>query len=259
MPYAELTSFRLYYEDVGSGEPIIFLHGFSLDRRMWQPQVAHFRDRYRLVLPDAKGHGLSDAPPGGYGRADRVNDLRLLADTLKIERFHLVGLSMGGSTAIGFALGHQERLRSLTLVSTGAAGYGAGKKFSRLDDVGRRDGAAAAKEQWMRWSLAWYERGELARLRPIMEEMMRGYSGAVWTDPMRGKYPKEQDLERVHAIAVPTLIVAGEWDRLFLPLAQQLRDRIDGSELKVYQKTGHMLNLEQPARFNRDLDTFLGG
>ncbi|MCB2229299.1 alpha/beta fold hydrolase [bacterium] len=259
MPFADLGGFRLYFEEHGAGDPVIFLHGFSIDRRMWLPQVPAFETKYRVILPDAKGHGLSDAPPDAYSRADRVNDLLRFADTLKIERFDLVGLSMGGSTAIGFAMNHADRLRTLTLVSTGAAGYSPGKKFARLDDVGRKDGPEAAKEQWMRWSLAWYTQGERTTIRPLMEAMMHGYSGAVWKDKMRGKYPKENDLERVHTITTPTLIVAGELDRVFVPLAQQLHKRVQGSILRIYDGAGHMLNLEQPERFNRDLMAFLSG
>ncbi|MBD3403865.1 alpha/beta fold hydrolase [candidate division GN15 bacterium] len=257
MPFADLGEFRLFYEDLGQGPPIIFLHGFSLDSRMWQPQAEAFRERYRLILPDAKGHGRSDAPETNYSRAHRVDDLRRLADILAIERFHLVGLSMGGSTAIGFALAFQERLLSLTLVSTGAAGYGAGKKFSRLDDIGRSEGPEAAKEQWIRWSLAWYKNGRRAELKPFIEKMMRDYSGAVWKDKMRGKYPKENDLDRVDRISIPTLIVAGELDRIFLPLARQLDERIRDSRLRVYEDVGHMVNLEAPERFTADLKAFL--
>ncbi|MDX9858643.1 MAG: alpha/beta fold hydrolase [candidate division Zixibacteria bacterium] len=257
MPYADLGDFKLYYEEHGVGEPLIFLHGFSLDRRMWTPQIPYFKTSYRVILPDAKGHGESDAPPTAYSRADRVNDLLQLADILEIERFHLVGLSMGGSTALGFALAHQHRLRSLTLVSTGAAGYSAGRRFTRLDEVGRAEGAEAAKEQWMQWSLAWYRESARAHIRPLIEEMMRGYSGAVWKDKMRGKYDKEQDLERVHTIDTPTFILAGALDRIFLPLARLLHAKIAGSQLSVYEQTGHMINLEQPDRFNRDLSAFL--
>lgn len=257
MPHADLGDFRLYYEERGEGVPLIFLHGFSLDRRMWQPQVPLFESRFRLILSDARGHGLSDSPPTGYGRADRVDDLLRFADILKIERFHLVGLSMGGSTSIGFALTYQDRLCSLTLASTGAAGYGSGRKFARLDEVGRTEGPDVAKEQWMRWSLAWYKDGRRAEIRPLIEDMMQGYSGAVWKDPMRGRYPKEQDVERVHTIRVPTLIIAGELDRIFLPLARQLHERVGSSVLKIYEETGHMVNLEQPERFNRDVMSFL--
>jgi len=248
----------MYYEEAGQCEPIVFLHGFSLDHRMWQPQAVFFRDGFRVITPDALGHGQSDAPPTGYSRAHRVQDLADFVDNLKIEKFHLVGLSMGGATAIGYALEHQARLKSLCLVSTGAAGYSISKKFDRLDQVARQKSVETAMAEWKRWSLAWYreERQELGRQ---IEEMMNGYSGAVWKDPMRGFYPKEDDLSRVGESKVPTAIFAGASDRVFAVLAEKLHRRIEASQLAIYENTGHMLSLEQPDRYNADLKVFLEG
>ncbi len=256
MPVTELDSFRCYFEDTGQGWPLVFLHGFSLDHRMWQPQVSFFRDDYRVICPDARGHGRSEVTSTGYSRADRVEDLADLVNSLGIERFHLVGLSMGGTTAIGYALSYPERLMSLTLVSTGAAGYSVGGKMSRLDRLARTEGVRVARQKWMEWSLAWYK-GDRARLGVFLESIMREYSGSVWADPMRGKYPRENDLDNVHRINVPCRIFAGELDRVFVPLAQALQERIRGSELSIYENAGHMLNLEFPRQFNDDLKAFL--
>jgi pimeloyl-ACP methyl ester carboxylesterase len=263
MPFADLGDFCLYYNDVGTDVPnrfpIIWLHGFTLDHRMWRPQVEFFAPGRRLILPDARGHGCSGITPTGYSRADRVEDLLRLADILKIERFHLVGLSMGGSTAVGFALKYPDRLNSLSLLSTGVAGYGAGKKIDRLDVIGRNEGAEAAKAKWMEWALAWYQEPARAHIGMFMQEMIEQYSGAVWADPMRGKYPREFDLERVHTIKTPTLIIAGALDRIFVPLARTLHDKISSSQLIVYPGIGHMVNLEYPDQLNADLKVFLEG
>lgn len=256
MPYAQLDDIRLYYEAAGEGETLVFLHGFSLDRRMWGTQSLFFRERYHVLLPDARGHGLSDAPLTGYSRADRVEDLLRLLNSLEIDRFHLVGLSMGGATSIGFALKYPERLRSLTLVSSGAAGYGVSKKFDKLDHTARDQGVEVALQNWKDWSLAWY-RGDKQELGEFMNNMMSGYSGAVWRDPMRGKYPKEDDLSRVSSIRIPTAIFAGELDEIFAHLARKLHERIEGSRLSIYSGVGHMVNLEEPNRFNADLKVFL--
>jgi len=258
MPYADLGDIRLYYEGAGEGEALVFLHGFTLDRRMWRPQVEYFRDKYHVITPDARGHGLSDAPLSGYSRADRVQDLAGLVDNLRIESFHLVGLSMGGATAIGYALEHQDRLKSLTLVSTGAAGYSVGKKFPRLDQLAKDKGAAAALDKWRSWSLGWYQ-DDRRELREFLDSMMSEYSGAVWRDAMRGKYPREDDLGRVSRITVPTAIFSGSLDRVFVPLAEQLHSLIMGSRLFMYPNVGHMVNLEQPDSFNADLKVLLEG
>jgi 3-oxoadipate enol-lactonase/2-succinyl-6-hydroxy-2,4-cyclohexadiene-1-carboxylate synthase len=177
-------------------------------------------------------------------------------DYLKLARFHLIGLSMGGATAIGYALEHQSRLISLTLASTGAAGYSVSKKFERLDRVARREGINLARRKWMDWSLAWYKdkHHDVGR---FIKAMMDDYTGAAWADPMRGRYPRESDLERIHRITCPTLILVGELDKVFTTLARKIHSRIGGSILNVYAQTGHMLNLEAPDRFNRDLGEFI--
>jgi pimeloyl-ACP methyl ester carboxylesterase len=256
MPYAVLPDIKLYYEEHGSGEPILFLHGFTLDRRMWGPQVPYFSEAFRVLVLDQRGHGKSDAPVTGYSRDERSEDVLHLLDFLKIDRVHLVGLSMGGAVAIGFALKYQERLRSLTLVSTGAAGFSTGKKFSRLDSVAKDRGKEAVMSEWMKMALLWYK-GDKVEIKNLMSQMMSEHSGAIWMDPTRGKYPKTVDLEHVQAITVPTSIFAGSADRVFVPLSRQLHEKISGSRLFIYDGIGHMLNLEAPARFNGDLRIFL--
>ena len=257
MPHATVDNLRFYCEEAGEGESLVFLHGFTLDHRMWQPQVEFFSKRFHVLCPDARGHGKSDAPLTGYSRAHRVQDLAGLVDKLRIDRFHLVGLSMGGATAIGYALERPETLRSLTLVSSGAAGYGVSKKISRLDQIAKEQSVEAALEKWRAWSLAWYK-DDRADLRDFLDKMMADFSGGTWRDPLRGQYPREDDLSRVHRIKLPTAIFAGKLDKVFAELAAKLHTKIAGSRLLLYPKTGHMLNLEQPDRFNHDLDSFLG-
>jgi len=272
MPYASLDSLRLFYkehrpsgshsssstETYKANTPLVFLHGFTLDHRMWAAQAAFFRDRYRVILPDSRGHGLSDAPETGYSRAHRVEDLQRFVDNLHIERFHLVGLSMGGSTAIGYALKYQEKLTSLTLVSTGIAGYDVGGKISYIDRIAHEKGVEAARKKWKEITLVWYKQ-EKKEIRELMGRMMDEYSGAVWRDSRRGRYPRENDLEQVHTISVPTMIFAGGADRIFLPPVKLLHEKIPNSRLSIFEGVGHMVNLEAPERFNRELEQFLEG
>lgn len=264
MPYVTIHDhIKLFYQDFSpenhstNRPPIIFLHGFTIDHRMWGAAAAHFSKTHRVLLLDGRGHGLSDAPPTGYSRADRVDDLTAALAALGLERFHLVGLSMGGSTAIGYALRDQSRLASLTLVSTGAAGWNVGLKISRIDALARDYGLESARAKWMEYSLRYY-REDQAGIRNLIATMMREHSGAPWMDERRGNYPDPgKDLERVHSIAVPTLIIAGDQDRVFVPLAKELNGRIPESRLVVYPKIGHMVNLEAPERFHVDLEAFL--
>ena len=256
MPYADLGDIRLYFEEYGSGVPVIFLHGFTLDRRMWSQQADYFSQRYYVILLDARGHGLSSAPNTGYSRDDRVEDLLRFVEQLGLDKFHLVGLSMGGSTAIGFALKYQTKLRSMTIVSTGAAGYKLPRNYGRYDELAKTVGLEAARAEWRELSLKWFK-GKRSGPHDLMKQMIDEHSGAIWLDPMRGKYPSVPDLEHVHEITVPTFIIAGERDRVFVPLSQQIHERIAGSRLSIMKDAGHMLNLERPNEFNTLLDGFL--
>ena len=257
MPFADLKDIRIHYLDnERDAEPLIFLHGFLLDHRSWRTQADFFGREYRVIMMDSRGHGLSEAPKTGYARSDRVSDLLKLMDYLKIDKAHVVGLSMGGSTGIGFALDHQNRLLSLTLASTGAAGYDAGPKIARIDKIAQEQGIEAARETWIKTSLTWYKEDK-KEVRDLLILMMREHSGAIWVDPMRGKYPRMVDLEHVHRITVPTLIMVGVLDKIFLPLSRDLHRRIAGSHLVEFDDIGHMLNMESPNRFNEELKVFI--
>lgn len=265
MPFAQLGDIQLYYEETGIREarseqraslPIVFLHGFTLDGRMWSDQLEHFGATHHAIAPDARGHGRSDAPTTGYSRRDRVLDLKAFVDSIGLDRFHLVGLSMGGSTSIGFALAHQHRLASLTLVSTGAAGYSVSKKISHIDRMAREKGLEAARAKWREIALMYYK-DDKQGIAQRMSAMIDQHSGAIWMDPRRGHYPREEDMPRVHSIDVPTLIMAGSDDKIFAELAALLHERIRGSNLLIYDGFGHMINMEAPTRFNKDLGRFI--
>ena len=256
MPYFHSGDVKLFYQDEGQGETLLFLHGFACDHRMWQTQFDFFSQNYRVLVLDSRGHGKSEAPETGYSRDHRALDTRLLLDELKIDKVHLVGLSMGGSTAIGFAFKYPERLKSLSLISTGAAGHSPGKKMGILDEIAQTRGIEAAKEKWLEWILSWFK-GRNPEIGQLMSDMTRDHSGAIWVDPMRGKYPRTKDQENVHGINNPTLIIAGRYDKTFLELSQELSQKIVDSQLIVFEKAGHMLNLEFPDKFNAELQSFI--
>lgn len=255
MPYADLGQYKFHYLEYGVENrvrgTILLLHAFTLDHRMWIEDAGYFAREYHVLVPDFKGHGKSEAPKSGYSRADRVEDMIRFLDVLKIDKVHLVGLSYGGTTGIGIALKYPGRLKSLTLVGTSAAGFDPGPKISRIDKIAKEKGVDKAKDKWITSSLGWYTEKQQG-IKKLVETMMLEHSGVVWADPMRGKYPREYDLEKVDSIKLPVNIIVGSEDRIFLQLAEQLHGLIDNSELHVMDNTGHLANLEAPDRF-RDI------
>src|SRR6185312_5354880 len=114
---------RLHYEEAGSGTPIVFVHEFAGDSRSWEPQLRYFSRRYRCVACNARGYPPSDVPEDfeRYSQARARDDIRAALDALKIERAHVVGLSMGANATLHFGLAYPQRAISLTFAG---GGYG---------------------------------------------------------------------------------------------------------------------------------------
>ena len=252
MPYADVGDYKFHYNEYGdnSKQTIILLHAFTLDSRMWEADAGYFSNRYHVITPDFKGHGKSDAPLSGYTRDERVADIMRVVDKLGVDTFHLAGLSYGGTTALGIALEHPDRLTSLTLIGTSAAGYKLGTKISRIDQIAREKGIEAAKKKWIQTSLLWYTH-EQSELKEFIKGMMEEHSGAVWNDPLRGCYPQLNDIDKVGSIDIPTMILVGDADKMFLPLSVKLQQLIPKSELSVIPDCGHLVNMEQPEKFRQ--------
>src|SRR5262245_38128189 len=115
---------KLYYEDSGSGIPIVFVHEFAGDYRAWESQVRHFARCYRCITYNARGYPPSDVPAEGerYSQDRARDDIRAVLDALKIDKAHIVGLSMGGFAALHFGFTYPQRARSLVVAG---CGYGA--------------------------------------------------------------------------------------------------------------------------------------
>ncbi len=133
MPVAKVNGVNLYYEDAGTGIPLLFIHEFAGDYRSWTPQVRHFARRYRVIVFNARGYPPSDVPadPAQYSQDIAVADVLGLLDALKIDRAHIIGFSMGGSAALIFGLRHPERARSLVIAGSGSGSTGKKENFVR--------------------------------------------------------------------------------------------------------------------------------
>src|ERR1700733_13309464 len=141
MANALVNGVSLYYEEVGRGTPMVFVHEFAGEIASWRPQIGFFGRRYRTIAFNARGYPPSDVPedPALYSQAQAAEDIRAVLDHLQIEKAHIVGLSMGGYATLHFGLLYPERARSIVVAG---AGYG-----SKLDerDAFRRDCAAVAE------------------------------------------------------------------------------------------------------------------
>ncbi len=253
---------RLYYETAGEGEPVVFVHEFAGDHRSWEAQMRYFSRRHRCVAYNARGYPPSDVPAdvASYSQARAAADIVAVLDASGIERAHVVGLSMGAFATLHLGLDHPERARSLVI-----AGIGYGAEKQREADF-RTQAEAAALGFDSQGSQAFAEvYGQSAARVQFEAKDPRGWREMVdWlaehdargaANTMRGvqaRRPSLYDLEdRLRQLALPTLIVAGDEDDQTLQPGIFLKRLISASGLLVLPKTGHTINLEEPAAFNR--------
>jgi pimeloyl-ACP methyl ester carboxylesterase len=253
----------LFYEAAGRGSPVVLLHAAFVDRRMWDDQFAELARTHRVIRYDARGYGRSGPVTGDF---ERAGDLHALLRGLVLRRAALVGCSLGGGTAIDFALRHPDMVDRLVLVGTGVSGYtwppddmqapgpvAARAALARGDTVGvarawlLTEYLAAAREQPR----------VAAKLDTLLAENV-GYWKGLLRDGDREREPTPPALGRLGAIAAPTLVVVGSRDVPdILHIADSLRTKLPRARLMALEGAGHVPNMEQPARFTSLVRQFL--
>jgi len=260
---AVVNGFRMYYADRGRGEPVVFLHGFTLDSRMWDHQRG-FARKYRVVVADMRFHGQSEAPEGStFALMEAADDVRALLDHLKIRRAHLVGLSMGGGYALETALRYPERVLSLILASPSIQGIKtppeAMAAFMKGVEAYPKEGAAGFRRAWLADPL-FAPASATPALRKELEAMVGVYDVDALFRVMNKKRPSPPppQLDHLGEVKAPTLVVIGGLDAPHMLQAGEAAAKgIPGARKIVYPGAGHMINMEQPHKFNRDLEAFL--
>ena len=259
---------KLHYEEVGSGVPIVFVHEFAGDIRSWEPQLRHFGRFYRCIAYNARGYPPSDVPDtvDKYSQDRARDDIRAVLDALKIDKAHIVGLSMGGFATLHFGFTYPDRARSLVIAG---CGYGAEpeKRQQFLDET-----AATAKrieELGMAKAAAAYGMGpsrvqflnkDPRGFKEFMDQLA-GHSTTGSALTMRGvqnRRPSLFDLvDKIKTITAPTLIMTGDEDFACLAPNIMMKKAIASAGLVVMPNAGHAINLEDPAMFNRHVAEFL--
>lgn len=256
--YLDIDGARIYYEDRGAGECVILIHGFAMDTRIFDMQFELLADRFRVVRYDLRGFGKSDLPAGPYSTLD---DLQIMMNQLGIDSACIVGLSLGGSLAVEFALTCPERVTGLVLAGSTLRGYPYSddyvKEFLYYRKIARRQGIAVAQTEMLGNPLL-RSIAKKPELFVHVEAMIRDYSGFHWLqhDPHRVFYPPV--IERLGEIACPVQIIMGQNDIDDLQgVAARLVREIAHARHIVLPSVGHIVNMEAPKRFNEIVLDFL--
>ncbi|MDX2602285.1 alpha/beta fold hydrolase [Streptomyces caniscabiei] len=257
MPQLAVDGATLTYDDEGpregDGVPLVFVHGWTANRHRWDHQVAHFAEKRRVIRLDLRGHGES----GGAGVRtieELAADVLALLDHLEIERFVLVGHSMGGMISQTITLAHPERVERLVLVnSIGRMTYSRGR------------GLLMAVSTRVPFKLFVAANIQRAFAPGYPREEIRSYIRASSATPrevvrtLYGAMRAFDVLDRLGEVSTPTLLVHGYYD-IQLPVAQMLRmaKAYQDAEVRILD-AGHELPVEKPAELTATLDRFLTG
>jgi pimeloyl-ACP methyl ester carboxylesterase len=258
---------KLYYEEVGSGIPVVFVHEFAGDVRSYEMQMRYFGQRYRCIAFNARGYPPSDVPEDSklYSQERARDDIRAVLDALKIDKAHIVGLSMGGFAALHFGFTYPDRARSLVIAG---CGYGA-EPDKRTQFTAEAEAAAKQFEQ-----VGMAKAAEAYALGPTRVQFQnkdpRGWQefadqlaehsteGSART--MRGiqaRRPSLFDLvDQMQTITAPTLIMTGDEDWPCLEPGVLMKRTIPTAALVVMPNAGHTINLEDPVAFNAHIADF---
>ena len=266
MQTIQINGRGLSYIDAGAGPPVLFGHSYLWDAEMWRPQVDALSDTYRCIVPDLWGHGRSDPVTGRVYSLDRLaDDYTAFVDALGLERFAVVGLSIGGMWGYRLALRMPERVSGLVLLGTdvGAEPRASHRRFKwmmRVTKVRRRLHPRmidAMMPLFFSDTTLW-DRTDLvasfrAGLEAIPPDRLRGILAIG-----RGIFDRPDRTATLAEIRCPTRVIVGEHDRSRPPWeSRRMADGISGADLHVLENAGHICNLEAPERVTNLLRDFL--
>jgi pimeloyl-ACP methyl ester carboxylesterase len=267
MPHALSGRIKLYYEETGTGFPIIFVHEYASDHREWESQVRHFSRRYRCVTYSARGYPPSDVPEDNadYSYEHSRDDVAAVLNHLGIKEAYIVGLSMGAYATLQFGLRYPAMARALVVAGVGSGSPPALRaEFVRntiaMAQLYLKDGSAVAAETVglspTRIQLKHKDpRGYAEFLAHLGQHSAMGM--ALTGRNYQGKRPSLEDFAAaLGQLPMPVLLACGDEDEPCIETNVWLKRVIPTAGLWMVPRTGHAINLEEPAEFNRAVGDF---
>jgi len=252
MPDITINHLRIHFEESGSGDALLFLHGLGSCGQDWLLQIPVFCPRFHVIAPDLHGHGQTDKPRRRVGIAQMTVDAACLLDELGVKRTHVVGLSMGGCVAQQLALDDPARIRSLTLVNTFAR-FDMGAPGNAIPLVARMGilGVLGLPAQARFVAARMFPKPEQAQLRTLAAERIASNDTATYIRLLLA-ISAFNVTRRLSEIACPTLVIAGDRDTTVPLRAKQfLAAHIPGARFELVADSGHATPIDQPVVFNQ--------
>jgi pimeloyl-ACP methyl ester carboxylesterase len=261
MPTRNLNGVTFYYEDRGNGPPVVLVHAFPVDSRMWESQLSDLSSHWRVIAPDLRGFGRSTASDP-LTIESMAADLHALLGEIGALPCVLGGISMGGYIGLAYALKYATDLRALILIDTKAEADNSEQKEARMANarLARAEGAKAIAEKMLPKMLA----DETPHRRPAvsaaLRKLMEQCPPATIEHALLAMRDRPDQSANLSSIPVPALVIVGENDSITpIAAAQSMQNRIPNAQLAVIRGAGHMSPMEQPAQVNRAIRQFLQG
>lgn len=260
MTTTRIDDLNLAYSDVGSGPPIVLVHGYPFNRSLWNEQVEALSGRYRVVTPDLRGFGDSDSSPGTATMNRMARDVAELMDHLDIPQAVIGGLSMGGYVVLAFCKQFESRVRALILADTRAQADTEEAKKTRAEQAEKAlaEGMAGIADAMLPKLLTPDTVSKRPEVVKRIRDMMLKTKPEGAAAALLGMAQRDDQTEFISSLNVPALIVAGREDAITPPAdSEAMHAKIAGSRLVVIENAGHVSNLEQTEQFNNALLGFL--
>lgn len=257
---AQVGDIRMHWQEVGTGDAVLFVHGFPLDSRMWSEQLERIPRRFRLLAPDLRGFGSTARGDAALSMDRFADDLAGLLDHLGIERVVVCGLSMGGYVAFALWRRHADRIRALVLCATRAGADTEEVRRGRFALAGRvqESGSRVAADEQIPRLLSDRTMEERPEVADRVREMIESTDRATIVAALEAMAARPDSTPQLATIDVPTLVIAGAEDVMVTAdEIQRLADEIPDARIQAIPGAGHLPPLERPVEFNRALVHFL--
>jgi 3-oxoadipate enol-lactonase len=258
MPIFRSGDAQLSYEIAGDGPDVVLLHPFPLNHHFWDPVTPQLSTRYRLILPDLRGHGDSELGKGSATMQRLADDLSKLCREERISKAFFVGVSIGGYLLFEFWRRYREQVAALVLANTRPGAETSEGKASRLQLADRvlHEGRDSFIQEMLSKLLSQTTRTNRPDIVDAARKMMQSMSAEDIAGVQRGMAERPDSVAMLATINVPTLLIAGGEDSIPLSEFELMRQQISGSRLQVISQAGHYAALEKPAEFGGLLRKF---
>ena len=259
MKQVKINNFSIGYQEKGSGQDLVLLHGGVSDSRYWERELHAYSDDFRTIAWDAPGCGVSDDPREGFSLSDYADALAGLLNSIEVHEPIILGISFGGGLAIEFYDRHQDIPKALILVSAyaGWAGSLSDEEVARRLEKGRAQSSMDPEAVAEMWLPSLFYKAPSQEILDEEKDIISDFH-PKGSQIMLEAFAQADLRDTLPKIEVPTLLLYGDKDvRSPVSVANEIHDQVPNSSLILLENVGHLINKEAPELFDREVRKFI--